>query len=295
MLPLAPRTLGVLQILLSGLCFGFVGIFGKNAYAQGATPGEVLSLRFAVAGVLLFIYFLVRNPSRLRLPRGERIWSVVLGVLGYAVFSYCYFRALSGLSASLTVLLLYMYPAIVPVLAHTFLKEYIPSTRRWALPLAMAGLVMLVWGDFQIHEARALIFGLGSAFFYSIYIICSRKFLKETDSIVSIAHVQLAAGLTLGAFHWRDPERLYSLMSVAWPSILGLSVICSIFAMSFFLSGLKKLRSWEASILSTAEPVTAIVLAYLLLGERLTALQGGGAVLVLAALFVVSWPSSVKS
>lgn len=287
---LSSRTIGVIQILLSGFCFGFLGVFGKYAYAEGLTPGELLSMRFTLAGLLLFGFFIIARPSRLLMSRRQRGWSIILGVLGYAVFSYCYFVALKGLSASLTVLLLYLYPVMVPVFARFVLKEHIPRSRLFLLPLAMAGLAMLVWGDFYVTDATALAYGFGSALFYALYIIVSRKKLEGADTLVSTAHVQLAAGLTLGAFHWREPERLAGVIAVAWPYILGLAVICSILAMSLFLMGLMRLKSWEASILSTAEPVTGIAFAYLVLGERLTTLQTCGAALVLAVLLMISLP-----
>lgn len=287
---LSSRTIGVLQILLSGFCFGFLGVFGKYAYAAGLTPGELLSLRFTLAGLILFGLFLVVRPARLRMLPRQRLWSILLGVFGYAVFSYCYFVALKGLSASLTVLLLYLYPVMVPVFARVVLQERIPRTRLFLLPLAMAGLAMLVWGDFYVTDPTALAFGFGSALFYALYIVLSRRQLEGADGLASTAHVQLAAGLTLGAFHWRDPQRLGEVVAVAWPYILGLAVICSILAMSLFLLGLMRLKSWEASILSTAEPVTGIAFAYLVLGERLTTLQSCGAALVMIVLLLLSLP-----
>jgi drug/metabolite transporter (DMT)-like permease len=288
------RSLGIAQILLSGFCFGFLGLFGKAAFAKGATPGELLSLRFTLAGVLLLSFLAIRSRNRLRLPRTKIIWSVILGIFGYAVFSFFYFQALKGLSVSLTVLLLYTYPISVAAGAWIFLGEKIPRNRLFVIPMATLGLAGLVWGDFYVTNALALGFGIASAVFYSAYILFSRKYLEGVDVLPSAGIMQLAAGLTLGVFNWRDPAHVFELISEIWPLLLGLAFICSIAAMSLFLAGLQKLRSWEVSILSTSEPITSILIAFIFLDERLTHLQTLGGSLVLLAFIFVSLPSRMK-
>lgn len=288
---LSARAIGVIQVLLSGICFGFIGIFAKGAYERGLEPGEVLSLRFLVASLLLLGFLSLTSFRRLLLAKAHFLWSVLLGVIGYAVFSFCFFKALTGLSASLTVLLLYMYPVMVPIGGLLFLGERIPKNRFIALPIAIAGLIVLVWGDFQIREPLYLIFGIASAVFYSVYILCSRRFLSNADTLSSIAYIQLSGGIALSFIHWNDLDRLSFAIREAWPWILGLAIICSVAAMSLFLAGLKKLQSWETSILSISEPVTGILLASMLLGERMTNMQMIGATLVLIALVLVSLPS----
>lgn len=285
------RAIGVIQILLSGICFGFIGILAKGAYEKGLEPGEVLSLRFSVASLLLLGFLSVTSFRRLVLTPKHLLWSFLLGTTGYAVFSFCFFKALSGLSASLTVLLLYLYPVMVPIGGWIFLGERIPRDRFIALPIAIIGLVILVWGDFQVRYPLYLIFGIASAVFYSAYILCSRRFLAEADTLASTAYIQLSGGMILSAMHWKDFDRLMFAIAEAWPWILGLAIICSIAAMSLFLAGLKRLQSWETSILSISEPVTTIFLASMLLNEHMTQTQVIGATLVLSALITVSLPS----
>jgi len=60
--------------------------------------------------------------------------------------------------------------------------------------------------------------------------------------------------------------------------------------MTLFLAGLQKLRNWEVSVLSTAEPVTGIALAFLFLNESMSIQQLVGGTLVLSAFVALSWP-----
>jgi drug/metabolite transporter (DMT)-like permease len=290
-LALSQRNLGILQILLSGVCFGFLGIFGKTAYQHGMTPGELLSLRFFTAGCLVLGFLLIFQRHRLlRLRRHEVLWSIALGALGYAVFSGFYFLALTGLSASLTVLLLYLYPVMVPIGAWIFLDERVPRDKWFVLPMVMMGLVLLVAGELYVNNLSAFAYGVAAAFFYSIYILCSSRFLAGADTLASAGIMQFSAGLALALLSWRSSERFISVVSDLWLLILAMAIVCSIMAMTLFLAGLQKLRNWEVSVLSTAEPATGIAIAFLLLGETLSLQQLLGASLVLGAFIALAWP-----
>jgi drug/metabolite transporter (DMT)-like permease len=286
------RAKGIAEILLSGFCFGFLGILGKLVYEKGATPGELLSLRFLMASACLWTYFVVRNFSRTKIPIKVVFHCALLGILGYAIFSSFFFHALTGLSASLTVLLLYLYPVMVAVGGWAMFGEKIPRSKWVAIPLAVSGLVALVWGDFQVTKLSALLFGIGAAVFYSVYILASSRLLRGIDPLVSATYIQTFAGLALAATFLRNFDRAQALLVDGWHLYLAIAVVCSVFAMSLFLSGLQKLKSWEASILSLAEPITGVALAMIFLGDRLALGQIFGASAVFTALVFVSLPSS---
>lgn len=279
------RTIGILQVLLSGFCFGFLGIFGKQAYAFGLSPGEFLALRFLLATILLGAYLFLQDRALLRIPFKDFGKCALLGILGYAVFSSCYFEALRGLSVSLTVLLLYTYPVLVTLGAWAFFGEKLGRLEFFALPIATLGLGCLVWGDIEVRSRLALLLGFASSLFYSLYILVSSRWLKGIPPLTTTLYIMLAAALALSIAHLR-PGR-FPLPSEAWTVAFGAAFLCSVLAMSLFLAGLQKLASAEVALLSTAEPVTGILLATLFWGERLTALQWiGGALVILGMLFV---------
>src|SRR4051812_24019321 len=118
------RRLGFTQIILSGVCFGFLGFFGKKAFAMNISPGELLSLRYFISALITLLLIIITKPkSLLRLNTFQITCSLLLGIFGYALFSSFYFMALTGLSASLTVLMLYTYPVMVTLFSRIFLKE----------------------------------------------------------------------------------------------------------------------------------------------------------------------------
>jgi drug/metabolite transporter (DMT)-like permease len=280
------RQLGILQVLLSGFCFGFLGLFGKKAYELGLNPGEFLALRFLVAATLLGLFLLMRAPTSLRLPLTALVRCVLLGVLGYAVFSSCYFEALGGLSVSLTVLLLYTYPVIVCLGAWAFFGERLGRYELGALPPVCLGLALLVWGEMEVRSGIALVFGFLSSLFYSAYILASSRWLKGHPPFVTAFYIMASAGVVLGLVHFR--AGLLPLAPGVIPVVLGTAFVSTLLAMSLFLAGLQKLSNSEVSLLSTAEPVTGVALATLFWGESLTQAQWSGGALVIFGMLLVA-------
>ncbi len=249
-------------------------------------------MRYLCAACLTGALVAVRNRSIRSLWLGFRIsaLSTALGVLGYAVFSSFYFLALGRISASMTVILLYTYPVLVAIGGAIFFKEHIPAARIPAIPMAFLGMVFLVWQDIQVGQPIGLIFGICSAVFYSVYILLSSHWLKGVDAFASTFWIQLGAGTTLLFVGFNSPARVGEVIVKAWPLIVVIAFVCSVLAMSLFLSGLLKVKSWEASLLSMAEPITGVAVGILFLNERLSGAQWIGVGLVFAALTLVSIP-----
>jgi drug/metabolite transporter (DMT)-like permease len=285
---MSAKQIGCIQIILSGAFFGFLGLFGKIAYQKSILPGELLGLRFLASAIILgtFLYFAQRKAFRMSLKNA--IISILLGVLGYAVFSSCYFLALQGISASLTVLLLYTYPVLVAIGAKIFFKEHIGVKGFAALVLSSAGLAGLVWGEWEVSGAIFLIYGLASSFFYAIYILVSRKVLEDISFMGSSFYVQLGAGVALCLLHFKSFDRPLEIYMTDYPLIIGMAVICSLFPLTLFLAGLQKVSPSEASILSTTEPIFGVLVASIFLGERMGLVQIAGGILVLTGMVLIA-------
>jgi drug/metabolite transporter (DMT)-like permease len=291
------RKIGFIQIILSGVCFAFLGFFGKMAFKQHITPGELLSLRYSLSAILTGLLILVTKPkSFLGLSRFEIICSLLLGIFGYALFSSFFFMALTGISASLTVLLLYTYPVMVTIFSRIFLKEKMGKKGFSALILVSVGLVGLVWGEWSVSRPIYLLFGIGSAIFYALYIILSRKYLRNVPALPSSFYVQLGAGFVLSLINFSShPSRPVEILIHHYPLILTMAVLCSLMAMTLFLAGLQKITSSEASILSTTEPIFGVIIATTLLGESIQTVQVIGGILILIGMIIIATKKNPNS
>jgi drug/metabolite transporter (DMT)-like permease len=277
------RQRGFLQVALSGFFFGSLSLFGKTAFEAGIRPGEFLAIRFLGASVFLFLTILLTG-GKLKLSFRHVAICAGLGIVGYALFSFFFFRSLMDLSSALSVLLLYQYPWIVAIAGSLFLGEKI-FPKQWLLfPLLILGLGFVIGFDYEVRSVTGLFYGFGAAVFYSAYILIARGALKNVPALPAVAWIQLFAGLVLFAIHFQDRDRVIEVITVgAWP--LGLTILFpTVLAMSLFIIGLQKLKGWEVSILSTLEPLTTIVLGAWFLKESLSPLQSLGCIMLMLAM-----------
>lgn len=289
---LSQRNTGFIQIILSGVCFGSLGYFGKMAYIVHIAPGELLALRYSLSALMMAFIILITNPSSLKLTRFQLISSLLLGIFGYALFSSLFFMALTGLSASLTVLLLYTYPIMVAILSRFFLKELLGKVGLFALAIATIGIIGLVWGEWSMSDPKFLAMGIGAAFFYSIYIMFSRKYLNNVPAMPSSFYVQLGAGVILSLINFNSTARVAEILSAHALLIISMAFICSLLAMTLFLAGLSKITSSEASILSTTEPLFGVLIAAFFLGEKLSFIQFVGGIFIISAMILLTYNNS---
>jgi len=287
----AVRSTGTLMCLGSGAAFGAMAVFGKLAYGDGATVGTLLAVRFVLAAALFWTLVLVSGTaSELRSLGGSDAGAgLALGACGYALQAGCYFAALERIDASLLSLLLYTFPAIVAAAAVALGRESIDRWRMAALGLASAGLVLLVAGaGAGALDPLGAALGLGAALVYSTYILVSGGIAARVRPRLLAALVCTGAALplTIGAALLGE-LRPADLTPAGWGWLAGLAVVSTVASISLFFAGLARVGPTTASILSTIEPLVTVLLAFLVFGETLGAIQVTGGALVLAAVFVL--------
>ncbi len=278
------ETLGFIYVLLAGVGFGFLGIFGRLAFQRGLSVGEILTWRFLFASIFLWIFLGLFQRKTIILSPRQIFISIALGVFGYSSFSTLYFMAIQGISVSLAALLLFTFPVFVNLGGHFILNEKMNRRQGLSLILASVGIVILLWGPLFIKSLSSVVFALMAAVAYSVYVLASGRYQRGVKPISSSLYVITSAGLALFAFHRPSVDRLMHFSMTEYMIILGLATVCTVAPLTLFLAGLQRLSSGKASLVVMIEPVVAALAAWALLGEKLTLGQSTGAVLVLFAL-----------
>jgi drug/metabolite transporter (DMT)-like permease len=287
----AVRSSGTLLCLGSGAAFGAMAVFGKLAYGDGATVGTLLAVRFLLAATLFWALVLAGGAvHEVRTLGGRDVGiGLALGGCGYTIQAGCYFAALERIDASLLSLLLYTFPAMVAAAAIALRRERIEGRRLAALGLASGGLVLVLAGaDAGALDALGAGLGLGAAVVYSTYILASEGIAGRMRPGVLSALVctGAAAPLTVGAALLGE-LRPGELTVAGWGWLACLAVVSTVAAVGLFFEGLRRVGPTSASILATVEPVLTVLLAFLVFGETLGAVQIVGGGLVLAAVLVI--------
>jgi drug/metabolite transporter (DMT)-like permease len=283
---------GALICLASAAAFGAMGIFGKLAYDEGATVGTLVAVRFVLAAALFWALVAGTGAARhLRtLSRRDLGIALALGAVAYGAQAGAYFAALRRLDASLLSLLVYTFPAMVTVAAIALGREHASRRTAAALALASAGLVLVLAGaGAGALDPLGTALGVSAAVIYSAYVLTSAGVSERVGPLVLSALVCTGAATTLTLAGAAGGDlRLGEVSAAGFGWLAGIAVVSTVGAIGLFFAGLRRVGPTTASILSTAEPLTTVLLAFLAFGESLGPVQLAGGALVLGAVLVLT-------
>lgn len=285
-----PRAqFGVLAGALASLGYAFTVIFGTNLAEDGLKSPTVLSIRFAVSGVVLVA--LCRVRGRPLLPeQGERLGIFLLGAIGYMIESSFFFAAISRGSAGAVTLLFYVYPAIVTVIESARERRRPSRTIVIALTMSVVGsaLVAGAGGEVEI-ERLGIVFALCSALSFALYVTVGARLNEKSDAMVTGAWVALgaSASFTVRALLGAG----YAATAGHWPALVG-NGVANALAFGMMFAALSLLGPSRATVVLTLEAVFTVILAIVFLDESLAAIQVLGAMAVLAAAVAVASSSA---
>lgn len=288
------RWVGVGFVTLAGASYGVQSVLAKVAYDGGMDVPTVLAVRFGVASVLVWIVVAALRRHRwlpLRVPPRTLLGFGVLGLLFVtnALFGYL---ALTDLTAGTTTLLIFAFPALVVLWSRLLFGERLGPLKLGCLVLALTGCALTVdpLALFATGSAVSLA-GVGwallSALSNSWYATLAGPIARSTPGLTVAAYslpvtaacflVYLVSrgGPTAGASvsEW--------LACIAIGALAGLSV-CAV------LSGIARIGSSQAAIVSTSEPATAVLLGALVLSEPLKLITLLGGACIAAAIVLLS-------
>ena len=268
------------MVLTASASFGTLAIFGKFAEEAGLNTTTLLTFRFTIGTALIWLGLIAWGRARI-LP-APKIWIALgLGLL-YAIFSALYFWGLLFIPAGVAGITFYTFPVYVYILSAVFLKESLTGRKIGALALAVGGVALIVGGDTGNLDLFGIVLVLLAAVGYAGYVTGSRAALVSLDADLLAATAMAATALSFLVFGLASGRLFVPSGESQWLIIFGIAVLGTALPIFLYVSGLDRIEASHASILSTTEPVTTVLLGVILLGELLTLplLVGGSLVLI---------------
>jgi drug/metabolite transporter (DMT)-like permease len=198
------------------------------------------------------------------------------------------FAAYQRTSVDVAVLTHYLTPILVAIAAPFVLRERVRGRTIVAVALSFAGLVLLLrpWsGDRRPGDWVGAALGAGSAVFYASNILVNKRLSGAfSGSQLAFYHGLVASPLLAAVVPRGDwaAANLHALAIVAAGAVLPGAL-----GGLFFVWGLRRIAASHASTLTLLEPLVAVTLAGVLLGERLAPASGLGALLILGGAAIV--------
>lgn len=280
--PRLTALLGAVSISLSGVL-----------YLYSDTSPETASFFRCLYGLpLLVLAAAIERRSAGPLPRRGVILAAFAGVL-FAADLIFWHHAIEYVGAGLATVLGNMQVVVVGIAAWLLFRERPAARTLLALPILLLGVVLitgvLTGQAYGSNPSLGVLFGIGTAFAYGGYLIVIRQVNvgraaePVAISTASTAAVSLLAGLALGSLD----------LVPSWPShfwLLLLGVTAQSAGYLFISFSLPRLPAVVTSIILLAQPVMAVFLAMILVGEAPSVEQLAGVAFVIGGIALATIP-----
>ncbi|MER5577945.1 EamA family transporter [Streptomyces massasporeus] len=298
------RGVGLGLALLSAVAFGGSGVAAKPLIEAGLDPLHVVWLRVAGAA-LVMLPLAVRHRALLRRRPGLLAG---FGLLAVAGVQACYFASLSRIPVGVALLIEYLAPALVLGWVRFVQKRPVTRAAAVGVVLAVGGLacVVEVWSGLGF-DALGLLLALGAACCQVGYFVLSDQGSDAGDEapdplgVIAYGLLVGAAVLTVVARPWTmdwsvlqgtasmDGRPVAAVVLLAW-----IILVATVVAYVTGVVSVRRLSPQVAGVVACLEAVIATVLAWVLLGEHLSAPQIAGGAIVLVGAFIAQSSTPAK-
>ena len=283
---------GVFYAAISSASFGFSPLFSLGLLAAGLSDFDVLSYRWAIAGLVLCIYAFCKQKT-LRLNSFDEFWKVTLLSILRAVTSVTLLIGYANISSGIASTINFMYPVIVAIYMMIFGGEKRSITDVAAIAASIFGVYLLASGDSIVVDGGNTRLGLAcsliSALSFAAYYIIMKQVKADKIEVVKFTTwimISSALYFIICAFIFDGRLTIVS-DAKSWMYILGLGLWSTMVSNITGVKAIRRIGPTQTSILGALQPVTAVILGVAFLGEHLYLRSCIGISIILIAVSVV--------
>ncbi len=294
---------GLVRVVAAAATMGTLGPIAAVAYAQGLGPATLSTLRAAIGAAILgalVVASLQPSIDLRRLARRQRA-TLALVVVSNALTNLLLFLAFGAMAVGLVMVLYYAYPAIVAFLAAALGRERLTQVRILALASAGVGIALVLGGQLD-PGAHATTTGLllagAAATCHAIYVVAIPNGFDDVPAVQATSLV-LAGGVAISgaaALLLDGPAVVGEWLAspVAWAAILCAGTVGAL-PKVWVIGGIRLIGSTRAAVAMLVEPIVAVAVAAVALGQGLTAIELAGAAAILVAVVLAQVPARKPS
>lgn len=272
------------MLIASLLIVGTIGILRRYIPLSSA---PLAFFRGLIGGLSLLAFMVLRGKTHWQRMAGKTLMLLILNGAFLGINWIFLFEAFNYTTISKATLCYYMQPTIVLLLSPILFRERLTLLKLLSAAAALFGMVLVSGvmeaGTSSSGDGKGVIFGLAAAVFYSLVVILNKKIVGAdpyqktvvqliSAAVVLLPYLVLTNGFGLAAFDWQLVLMLL---------VIGVVYTGVVYALYF--GSMSGLRAQTISALSYIDPIVAMIVSAVVLGEGMSA--GGliGAAMILAS------------
>ncbi len=288
---------GFVITFIGAILFSTKAIFVKLAFANTTVDAiSLLALRmvFALPFYLGIAFFYSNKADNIKFTARQWLKIIFLGIIGYYLSSLFDFIGLQYISAGLERLILFLYPTFAILLNAVIFKKKINRIQKLALLLTYIGIGIAYFAELKLDDTNPHFF-LGTFFIFlcaltfSVYLVGSGRLIPLVGATKFTAYTMTSASLGVLIHYFAAGNIIQNFSKPVLEYGLLIAIIATVIPTFFISNGLKKIGSNNVAIISSIGPVSTILQAHFILGERLLTAQIIGTGLVILGVFLTGW------
>ena len=264
------------------------GVCTALAIGGGSNPLTVVTARTIVT-VLLLLAWLRFAGVALAMPRRDMMLAVLIAI-PLSINNYLLNAALAEIPVPLAVLIFYLWPAITTAASWALGRERFRGRTAIGLAAAFAGVALALDVEFTEAQARGVWFALGASLTWSLTFLLTGHFFRGRDTRPPTLYMSLTALTFFVAACVITGDVRLPQTPAGWSGIAAVGFFY-VFALIGLFTATARIGPMRAGFYMNFEPIAALLLAALILGQTLAPIQLAGAALVICALFVFRPPA----
>ena len=281
--------LALVLLFIAGITIGFSGILVRLSEVG---PMASAFWRMAFAFPVLATWHLVERRKRSAVPAAQRprAWSVGLIVAGmlYAIELSIWHWSLEWTSVANSTVIANIYPVVVTLGSWILFRERANRLFLVGLATAVAGMVVLVGDKFTLgfDSLKGDILAAVTAIFYGGYFIVVARMRARRSTAEIMTWSAIVASVILLPVAIAMSPTIFPTTWGGWAALIALAVLCQAGAQGAITFALAHLPASLSAVTLLIQPLTAAIMAWLILGEPIGPFQVVGGAILLGGIFI---------
>ena len=282
--------LGIFYVILSAILFGTMPLLTRIAYAHGSNAYTVAFGRFFFGSIVLGLICFVSPGCSIKI-RKEQFLALLKLSVPYALMPILLYASYTYIDSGMATTLHFTYPVAVMLILAIFFRSRPDAKQIICAILCVGGMALLYTPNGQIR-VEGIILAVASGIIYAVYIVLlGKSTVKGLHSLVLAFWISLLSTAEIGIIAFFSKKLVFSLDATGWTAEFGLALFATVFALVLFQKGVFLCGEVKASLFSTFEPLTGIIIGVVVFHEELTAKELAGIIGILAAAVLLVMPT----
>ena len=282
------------KLLLTAIFWGGTFIAAR-VVAQNVGPFSASFLRFAIASIFL-VFITIRMEGKIpRLKKHQILPVILLGLTGVFAYNVFFFSGLKTVTASRASIVIAMNPIFITIFAYTLFKEKLTRINVIGILLCVLGAIIVISKGnpvAMIQEGLGTgeLYILGCVASWVLYSLIGKIAMKDMSPLAAVTYSCLVGDilLFLPACMEGMPGNIAVYSAVDWSGIFYLGFFGSVLGFTWYYQGIKKIGASKASVFINFVPISAVILACLILKEKLDLSLITGAIMVIGGAYLTN-------